>query len=209
MAENFEDYKKELQKKLEQGYVLDEDKLDSLKEAYEQGKEINIQDFSKPQAKETKPKTTRIDEGAVSEEERSNAQEGSWKELYAKEWRVWGEQNALDFKDASIPSRGDALSFRFHEGKDKEYAAEITYETPYNLSIKGNNGKIPDTKYFEKAVNMAVSNGTAIEFGTITSPEFKAKLLAACYKQAGAQIVNGPTEEEIAKWPEDLKKMVA
>ena len=61
MAENFEDYKKELQKKLEQGYVLDEDKLDSLKEAYEQGKEINIQDFSKPQAKETKPKTTRID----------------------------------------------------------------------------------------------------------------------------------------------------
>ena len=213
MAKTFEEYKKEIQDKLPEGFVLDEDKLDKLKEAFDKGEQIKEQDFAKKQEVKTQDKpakqTLKIDEGLVEGEENSQSADGSWKEAYAKEWQVWGEQNKLEYKDASIASRGNALSFRFYEGKNDEYAAEITYTSPYNVSLRGSDGKIPDSKYFEKAVNMAVNNGTAIEFGNISSPEFKAKLLAACYKQGNTQIVNGPTEEEISKWPEELRKMVA
>lgn len=149
-----------------------------------------------------------INEGEASREENSNTSDGSWKEAYAKEWRLWGVDNHLEYKDASLPSKGDALSFRFYESKSKDYAAEITYTSPYSVSMRGCDGKIPDSKYFEKAVSMAINNGTAIEFGNIKSPEFKAKLLAACYKQGNAQVINAPSQEEMSQWPDNLKKMV-
>lgn len=219
MAQTFEEYKKEIQDKLPKGYILDEDKMDKLKEAFDKGEKINEQDFAKPEKDSQKheennkdqkdKKVTRVSEDLAAEEENANSQDVSWKEAYAKEWKLWGDYNHLEFKDASIPTRDNALSFRFYEGKSKDYAAEITYSSPYNISLRGSNGQIPDSKYFEKAVSMAVNNGTAIEFGNISSPEFKAKLLAACYKQGNAQIVNGPTEEEMSKWPDELKKMVA
>ena len=218
MPQSFEEYIKELQKKLPKGTVLDESKRDALKEAFEKGEKINIADFSKaaeeqtPAEQQASTQATTINETvdntpATNENESSDLNK-SWKEEYAQEWQNWGEQNRLEFQDASIPSKGDGICFRFFEGKSKDYAAEINYTSPYNVTIRGNGGKIPDNKYFEKTVSWAVAKGTAIEFGNITSPEFKAKLLAACYKQGNAQIVNGPTEEEIAAWPEELKKMV-
>lgn len=216
MAKTFDEYKKEIQDKLPEGYVLDENKMDKLKEAFDKGEKINEQDFAKKETpnkdnnkEKTNKKTTTVNEGAAAEEAtNTNSEDGSWKEAYAKEWRMWGVDNHLEFQDASVPTKGDVLSFRFYEGKSKDYAAEITYSSPYNISLRGSNGNIPDSKYFEKAVNMAVNNGTAIEFGAIRSPEFKAKLLAACYKQGNAQIINGPTEEEMSQWPAELKKMV-
>lgn len=207
MAQTFDEYKKEISESLPQGYVLDENKLEELKKAFEKGEKINAQEFAIEE--KSTPKRTVINEESLPEEPREEAQDSSWKEKYAKEWQLWGEHNRLEFKDASIPARGDALSFRFYEGKSNDFAAEITYETPYNINLRGSDGKIPDSKYFEKAVSMAIENGTAIEFGNISSPEFKAKLLAACYKQGNAQIVNGPTEEEISKWPDNLKKLIA
>ena len=176
----------------------------------EQQKEKPAPEPALNQSKEKEPvKNLVINEGVVpNQEERSNDPENEWKERYAKEWRIWGDHNKLDYKDASLPSKGDALSFRFYEGKSENYAAEITYTSPYNVTLRGSNGETPDNKFFEKAVSMAVKNGTAIEFGEITSAEFKAKLLAACYKQGNAQIVNGPSAEEMAAWPEHLKIMV-
>ena len=171
------------------------------------------EDKNSENKKDDKAKTLTINEienqAENSKENNTPNQDNSWKESFAKEWRIWGTQQGLEFKDASIPTRENQLSFRFYEKDQKDYAAEITYSSPYNLSIRGSDGKIPDNKYFEKAVNMAIQNGTAIEFGNISSPEFKAKLLAACYNQGTAQIINAPTAEEMAKWPEHLKKMVA
>lgn len=214
MEKTFDEYKKEVQSKLPEGFVLDEDKLEKLKEAYDKGEKINEQDFAKKanQNKDTQKspkKTTTVNEGEIPEETtNTNSEDASWKEKYAKEWKNWSIDNHLEFQDASVPTKGDALNLRFYEDKSKDYAAEITYNSPYSISMRGSNGNIPDSKYFEKAVNMAINNGTAIEFGAINSPEFKAKLLAACYKQGNAQVINAPTEEEIATWPDNLKKMI-
>ena len=49
MAQTFEEYKKEIQDKLPKGYILDEDKMDKLKEAFDKGEKINEQDFAKPE----------------------------------------------------------------------------------------------------------------------------------------------------------------
>ncbi len=239
MAQSFEEYKEEFQKNIPQGYILNEEKLEQLKTAFEKGEKINVEDYYKKdetkkedskkdekdnsQNNDTPSKEDKVEdkkdennvkklvvnEGETAEEQKEKTSEDNlWKEAYAKEWRTWGEQNNLEFQDASVPSKGDSLSFRFIDGKEQGFAAEITYDSPYNIRLRGSDGKIPDSKYFEKAVSMAVNNGTAIEFGNIKSPEFKAKLLAACYKQGNAQIINGPTAEEMAAWPDDLKKMV-
>lgn len=223
MAQTFEEYKKEVQEKLPKGFVLDESKLDKLKKAFENKETIDIKNFTKeaksaekdkvhaenkPSETQNKQNVLKVNEGEIAPEETNQNQDSSWKESYAQEWRLWGSYNKLEYKDASLPSKGDALSFRFYEGKSEDYAAEITYTSPYNITLRGNKGKAPDDKYFEKAVNMAVQKGTAIEFGNIASAEFKAKLLAACYKQGNAQIINGPTAEEMATWPENLKKLV-
>ena len=195
------DHKSEEYKKAYEGY----------EEFFEEWKEKRKEKNSSQQDN-SKNKPLVINEGdAKADEENSHSEEikdASWKEKIAQEWKVWGTKNKLEYQDASIPSKGDGLCFRFRDGSNEDYAAEINYSSPYNLSIKGCNGKTPDSKYFEKAVSMAVANGTAIEFGNISSPEFKAKLLAACYKQGNIQIVNGPSAEEMASWPEELKKMI-
>ena len=63
MAKTFDEYKKEIQDKLPEGYVLDEKKMDKLKEAFDKGEKINEQDFAKKETQDkdnNKEKTSRI-----------------------------------------------------------------------------------------------------------------------------------------------------
>lgn len=170
------------------------------------------------QEQEEKQNKTVINEVAPSENKENtndiaNNQEvdNSWKNALEKEWRFWGSDQNLVYEDASLPNEPEKLSFRFYKSEkdknDRNFDAEISYNGPNNLTLTSQKGKTPDEKYFQKAVELAMKDGTAIEFGEIKSAEFKAKLLAACIK-SGAAMVNMPDAEEMSKWPDELKKMV-
>ncbi len=136
----------------------------------------------------------------------------NWNEDYKNEWRQWATDNDKEFEDINIAGSENDVCIRLYDSKDKknngEYAAQISYKSPHNVTLKGYNGNTPDNKYFEQTVALAMKkNGPDIEFGDIKSPEFKAKLLAACYIN-GANPVNGPTEEEMSQWPKELQDMV-
>ena len=218
------------------GLIIDTSKMDELKKIYENKEKISkIEDFcvkasdvkdkqaedkkkEEKQKQEEKQNKTVINEIAPSENKENtndiaNNQEAdnSWKNALEKEWRFWGSDQNLVYEDASLPNEPEKLSFRFYKSEkdknDRNFEAEISYNGPNNLTLTSQKGKTPDEKYFQKAVELAMKEGTAIEFGEIKSAEFKAKLLAACIK-SGAEMVNMPDAEEMSKWPDELKKMV-
>lgn len=234
---NFEDFLEAFKSRIPQGMVIDTQKMEDLKKIYEnKGKISKIEDFcvkaedvkqkqeqnkeqqNKENESSKKEKATVINEVAPERsEENTNApapaqnEDSNWKSEIEKEWRFWGSDNGLIYEDSSLPNEPETLSLRFYKSekdkKERNFDAEISYNGPNNLTLTSPKGQTPDEKYFQKAVELAMKNGTAIEFGDIKSPEFKAKLFAACIKN-GAEVVNMPTAEEMAKWPDELKKMV-
>ncbi len=229
---NFEDFLEAFKARIPQGMVIDTEKMDDLKKIYEtKGKIDKIENFcvkaedvknkqETNKEQQNKENATVINEVAPQRsEENTNApapvatqnEDNNWKSEIEKEWRFWGSENNLLYEDASLPNEPETLSLRFYKSeedkKSHNFEAEISYNGPNNLTLTSPKGKTPDEKYFQKTVELAMKNGTAIEFGDIKSPEFKAKLLAACIKN-GAEVTNMPTAEEIAKWPDELKKMV-
>lgn len=229
---SFEDLKEELKAKLEPGFVWDEDKMADLEAALKANgndiSKIDVSLYSKkgqeaPSSDNDKKKSgTTIsdhdnsgDENAHEPKESDGAEapvNDNWKEDYKNEWRQWATDNNKEFQDVQIPGSENDVQIRLFDSKEQknkgEFAAQISYKSPHNVTLKGNNGQTPDSKYFEQTVALAMKkNGPDIEFGDIKSPEFKAKLLAACYTN-GANPVNGPTEEEMSQWPKDLKDMV-
>lgn len=223
---SFEELKEELKSKLEAGYILDDEKMADLEQALkDNGNDISKIDISKYSKKEQEAPESSNDQknqgtvisdhdnsGDENTHEPSEPVDENWKEDYKREWRQWAEENNKEFEDVNIPGSGNDVQIRLFDSKEQkkkgEYAAQISYKSPHNVSLSGANGKVPDSKYFEQTVALAMKkNGPDIEFGDINSPEFKAKLLAACYTN-GANPVNSPTEEEMAQWPKELQDMV-
>ena len=221
MAENmkqaeYEKYKEQVIKGLPQDFSLDDKKI---QEAFDEG--IKVEDFvvsvqkeKQDSEKKEEPKNRlTINEGENSSKEQEKTQEEntSWKDIYHKEWKTWAEQNKQVLIDVNAPNADGPLSFRLYENEDKkskgEFAAELSYNNPYNVSLKGYNEQIPDAMYFEKIVQMAKANGTAIEFGEIKTPEFKAKLWAACLRNK-VNTVNTPGKEEFQQWPKQWQDYV-
>lgn len=231
MAEDktFEQLKEEIQKNIEQGFVLDDSKMADLKDALEKNgndiTKIDIKSFCKEETDEKKDEndgktpltvSDNIDEKENTAEKTAgensqSAVSDSWKQEYMHDWREWAQQNNLVFEDSNVPTGRFDVSFRIYDSEEakanKQFAAEISYKGPHNLALRGYNGKIPDDRFFDQSIVQAMKSGPDIEFGDIKSPEFKAKLMAACYRN-GANMLNAPQEDEISKWPKELQDMV-
>lgn len=225
---SFEELKEELKSKLEAGYILDGEKMADLEQALKDcGNDISKIDISKYSKKEQEAPESSNDQknqGTVISDHDNSGDENThesdepvdenWKEDYKREWRQWAEENNKEFEDINIPGSGNDVQIRLFDSKEQkkqgEYAAQISYKSPHNVSLSGANGKVPDSKYFEQTVALAMKkNGPDIEFGDIKSDEFKAKLLAACYANgANPTGKNVPTEEQIAQWPKELQNLV-
>ena len=226
--------KDKLKAKLGAGFTFDDEKMGELAKALEDNdydiEKIDIDYYKKPEQNESNdnpqsndgalnvgdtPKPVVINDGNVTENDQNQQNTGenntnpNWKEEYKTAWRQWAQDNGLEF--AEIPNAENEVSFRLFESekdkKDSKYAAEIKYKSPHNVSLKGPEGNTPDSKYFNQVVAHAIKDGGSIEFGNIESNEFKAKLLAACYLN-GATVTNAPSQEEIDKWPENLRNLV-
>lgn len=231
-AKSFEELKEEIKPQIEKGFILDDNKMADLKVALEENgndiSKIDIKNFCKKKEDEDEndnadKNSTTIndnDEALTNENangsenvdgERINSDDVQWKEEYLHDWREWAQENNLIFEDSNVPGSKFDISFRIYENeaqkKSKQYSAEISYKGRNNVSLKGSNGKIPDEKYFDKAVSQSMKNSPEIEFGDIKSPEFKAKLIAACYRH-GATMSKAPSEEEISQWPKELQNIV-
>ena len=216
--DKYEEYKKQVKEKMPQDFSLDEEKI---KDAFSKGTKVEDLVVSlqkeKPDSekKEEKEKTDKnkltINEGGLKEQPSPENVDTSWKEAYYKEWKTWADQNKQVLVDVNGPNADGPLSFRLYENEDKktkgEFSAELSYNNPYNVSLKGYNEQIPEDKYFDKIVQMAKANGTAIEFGDIKTPEFKAKLWAACLRNK-VDAVNTPGKEEFQQWPKNLQEQV-
>lgn len=224
---SFEELKEELKSKLESGYILDDEKMADLEQALkDNGNDISKIDISKYSKKEQEAPESSNDQknqgtvisdhdnsGDENTHEPSEPVDENWKEDYKREWRQWAEENNKEFEDVNIPGSGNDVQIRLYDSKEQkkkgEYAAQISYKSPHNVSLSGANGKVPDSKYFEQTVALAMKkNGPEIEFGDIKSDEFSAKLLAACYINGANPTGNVPTEEQIAQWPKELQDMV-
>lgn len=224
---SFEELKEELKSKLESGYILDDEKMADLEQALkDNGNDISKIDISKYSKKEQEAPESSNDQknqgtvisdhdnsGDENTHEPSEPVDENWKEDYKREWRQWAEENNKEFEDVNIPGSGNDVQIRLFDSKEQkkkgEYAAQISYKSPHNVSLSGANGKVPDSKYFEQTVALAMKkNGPDIEFGDIKSDEFSAKLLAACYINGANPTGNVPTEEEMAQWPKELQDMV-
>lgn len=226
-TKSFDQLKDEIKAKVEKGFVLDDDKMADLKEALEKNgndiSKINIKDFCKEEKQEEnnngkppltvndnddKPVAENTNEGST---DTSANEDSTWKQDCLHDWREWAQNNNLLFEDSNVPTGRFDVSFRLYENEDKkkekDFAAEISYKGPNNMTLRGPKGKTPDDRFFNQAVVQAMKNGPDIEFGDIKNPEFKAKLMVACYAN-GANMLKAPSEEEISKWPKDLQDMV-
>lgn len=226
-TKSFDQLKDEIKAKVEKGFILDDDKMADLKEALEKNgndiSKINIKDFCKEEKQEengnSQTHLTVNDNDDKPAEENTNesstnssaGEDNTWKQDYLHDWREWAQNNNLLFEDSNVPTGRFDISFRLYEDeekkKEKDFAAEISYKGPNNLTLRGPKGKTPDDRFFSQAVAQAMKNGPDIEFGDIKSPEFKAKLMVACYAN-GANMLKAPSEEEISKWPKELQDMV-
>ncbi len=226
-TKSFDQLKDEIKAKVEKGFVLDDDKMADLKEALKKNgndiSKINIKDFCKEEKQEEnnngkppltvndnddKPVAENTNEGST---DTSANEDSTWKQDCLHDWREWAQNNNLLFEDSNVPTGRFDVSFRLYENEDKkkekDFAAEISYKGPNNMTLRGPKGKTPDDRFFNQAVVQAMKNGPDIEFGDIKNPEFKAKLMVACYAN-GANMLKAPSEEEISKWPKDLQDMV-
>lgn len=135
-----------------------------------------------------------------------------WKKSIIDEWNNWAEKNGKSIKTFIDPEHTGNLAFHVYNSeadqKANKPAAEISYTSPREVSVKGPDGKVPAPEIFTQILKNAKTNGPDIEFGENMSPEFKANLMLACLKDPDINIVNPPSEEEIKSWPKDLQSAV-
>lgn len=234
MAEtkSFEEIKEEIKTKVEKGFVLDENKMADLQDALAKNgndiSKIDIKNFCKKEEEENESQQENKNATTINDnedEQETTPQNDSqndaiqpgentlsaWEKDFMHDWREWAQQNNMAFEDSNLPTGRYDIAFRLYANdakkKNGEYLAEISYKGPHNLTLHGYNGNTPPEIIFDRSVEVAMKNSPDIEFGDIKSPEFKAQLMAACYRK-GANMLNAPQEDEISKWPKELQAMV-
>lgn len=135
-----------------------------------------------------------------------------WKEEIFGEWEEWAKKSDKVVAKYENEDAKEGLSLKVfakvEDQKNDHYEADITYASANNISVKGRDGLTPGLAIFEEIVKTAKKNGPEIEFGSITSPEFKAKLLLVCLNDPEIKVINQPQMSDLKGIPEELKKAI-
>lgn len=225
-----EDFMKEVKEYLtSKGMVISDES--ALKAAFEKNSEMELsaaEAFAKPEAEEkagngNEPeekddavKGIMVNEGGLEGgAEGPEAPENSgWQDEIWNEWKAWASENKLISDKYVDTTKEGYLCIKIYGSNDDktrdEYAADLQYSSPNNLSLRAKDGKMPAQNVFDKSVAIAkAQNGPVVAFGNIQSNDFKARLMIACLKDPEVQMKDAPTAEEIKTWPKALQDQIA
>lgn len=136
----------------------------------------------------------------------------TWKDEIWSGWEEWAKKNNKAVAKYENEGNKEALSLKvFGNSEDQKkdlYEADITYASANEIMVKGRDGLVPDLSTFEEIVRTAKKNGPEIEFGAISSPEFKAKLLLVCLNDPEIKIINQPKMEDLKDISAELRKAI-
>ena len=149
--------------------------------------------------------------GAEKSEENQNK---DWIEQKRESWSQWSgnHQPAYTYDEDSGFDSG--LKFDVYKDADKkEKLATVQYNAPRDVSVSGDDGKVPPLEFFDKMIKDAkeVDHVPGVTFSGEMTDDFKAKLAVACIKN-GLPMTNGPDHIDIntlgENISEDLKSKV-